>query len=386
MNHEYFDLCGGLHMTTKKAIAAGHICIDITPVFPQTTVRVSSLGDLLRPGKLLRMETSDIHTGGSAANTGLAMKILGADVKILGKIGRDELGGMVRSLLDDYGTGDDLIEIPGETTSHTIVIAVPGFDRLFLYCPGANETFLLDDIPEEALTDTSLFHFGYPTLMRSMYENDGKELVRLFQSVRERGIATSLDLAAVDPSSDAAKADWRGILLKVLPYVDFFVPSFEELCWMLFPERYRELEDLAGDDDITNYLDLHTDIRPLAEECIQMGARAALIKCGEPGMYLLTTENMAETAALLDLKNEEWSGFSAFEKSYRIERVISATGAGDAGIAAFLASILQGCGPKKALEHAAAAGALCCTAYDAVSGLRPLPEIRAMIDGGWEKR
>lgn len=36
-------------------------------------------------------------------------------------------------------------------------------------------------------------------------------------------------------------------------------------------------------------------------------------------------------------------------------------------------------------RNAAAAGALCCTAYDSVSGLLPLKEIRSRILAGWEK-
>lgn len=38
----------------KKVIAAGHICIDITPVFPDE--KVEKLGDILSPGKLLNVE------------------------------------------------------------------------------------------------------------------------------------------------------------------------------------------------------------------------------------------------------------------------------------------------------------------------------------------
>ena len=83
---------------------------------------------------------------------------------------------------------------------------------------------------------------------------------------------------------------------------------------------------------------------------------------------------------------DAWNGFTAFEASYRIDRVLSGTGAGDACIAAFLTSILKGYGPKESIEHATAAGALSCTAYDAVSGLLPLAEIRKKINEGWEKR
>ena len=54
----------------QRIIAAGHICLDITPVFP-SSVRGQPLQALLQPGKLLQMEGADVHTGGSVANTGL---------------------------------------------------------------------------------------------------------------------------------------------------------------------------------------------------------------------------------------------------------------------------------------------------------------------------
>lgn len=64
-------------MEKKKVIAAGHICLDITPMFPDR--KVQHPGELLSPGKLLEVGAADVHTGGSVANTGLAMKKLGAD-------------------------------------------------------------------------------------------------------------------------------------------------------------------------------------------------------------------------------------------------------------------------------------------------------------------
>ena len=63
---------------SQKIISAGHICLDITPVFP-AAVSGQPIQDLLRPGKLLHMESADVHTGGSVANTGLALKLLGND-------------------------------------------------------------------------------------------------------------------------------------------------------------------------------------------------------------------------------------------------------------------------------------------------------------------
>ena len=81
--------------------------------------------------------------------------------------------------------------------------------------------------------------------MKKMYEKGGEELLQIFQMVKRKGIATSLDMAAVDADSDAGKADWREIIQKVMPYVDFFVPSAEELLFMMDREKYDALQKEA---------------------------------------------------------------------------------------------------------------------------------------------
>ena len=87
----------------------------------------------------------------------------------------------------------------------------------------------------------------------------------------------------------------------------------------------------------------------------------------------------------MELDERKWKGFSAFQKSFPVGHIVSATGAGDVSIAAFLTSILGGEDPEVCIENAAAAGALCCMTYDAVSNLRPLKEIRRLIDNGWRR-
>ena len=76
----------------KKIIAAGHTCLDIAPVF-HTKKQYQRIGDLLEPGKLIQMDEAKIHTGGSVPNTGLALKLLGNEVELLGKVGNDAFGG-----------------------------------------------------------------------------------------------------------------------------------------------------------------------------------------------------------------------------------------------------------------------------------------------------
>ncbi|MCR5160726.1 MAG: carbohydrate kinase family protein [Lachnospiraceae bacterium] len=370
---------------SKKVIAAGHICIDITPAFPDYGAR--KIEEALLPGKLITMGEADVHSGGSVANTGLAMKILGADVTLRGKIGNDEFGEMIRAVLRRYDAEDGLIVSEDCSTSYSVVIAVPGIDRIFLHNPGANDTFTSEDITPDMLENAALFHFGYPPIMRSMYENGGAELEKLMRKARSAGAATSLDLAAVDPLSDAGRADWKGILGRVLPYVDIFVPSIEELGFMLDRERFDRWQEKAAGKDITEVLDLEEDIVPVADMCMEMGCRILLIKCGVPGMYLRTagTEALAEIPVRLGLDTAAWADRERFEPSYVPDRIRSGTGAGDTSIAAFLTAMTQGRDPDMCLHLAAAEGACCVTEYDSLSGLRSLEELADRIRAGWAK-
>jgi len=371
----------------KKAVIAGHICLDVTPVFPDQ--KVKNLEDILMPGKLIHMKGIDIHTGGAVANTGLAMKLLGAHVKLLGKIGEDEFGKLVLDIMrqNGYDGEKDMIKSEENTTSYSIVLAIPGIDRIFLHDAGANNTFCYDDIDFENIKDTALFHFGYPPIMKKIFENDGEELIKIFKTAKEYGMATSLDFAAIDPNSESGKVDWRVVLKRVLPYVDFFVPSVEELCCMLQPERYKSWMQQADGQDVTTILDVERDIKPLSEELMEMGAKVVLIKCGIPGLYYKTAgeAKLTEIGARTELDVKNWSDQEGFEKSYQPERVLSGTGAGDTSIAAFLTAMLSGRGLERCIQLAAATGASCVTAYDALGGLRSFEELEEKIEAGWDK-
>lgn len=371
----------------KKVIVAGHACLDITPVFSHIK-SVNNLSDMLSPGKLIQMDGVDIHTGGLVSNTGLAMKKLGAEVCLIAKIGKDSFGKIIESIYKEHGVKYELIIDENGATSYSVVLAIPRIDRIFLHDPGANNTFSFEDIQKKKVEDVVLFHFGYPPLMKKMYDNNGEELVGMMRYLKEQDITTSMDLAAVDADSEAGCIDWETILGRVLPYVDFFVPSIEEVCFMLDKPKYYEWVKRANGEDITKVLDIEVDIKPLADKCMKLGVKVLLLKCGSLGFYFKTQsmESLKEIGSRIELDYNDWVDKEGFETSYVPREVISATGAGDTTIAAFLAAMLKGYSFEMCIHLAAAAGACCVESYDAISGLKTLEELEQKIALGWEKR
>ncbi len=373
-------------MKKNKIIAAGHICIDIAPIFAEG--KGNDITKILMPGKLVEVDAADIHTGGSVANTGLAMKKLGADVSLMGKVGDDEFGRMILGILENYQASEGMIIDKDSSTSYSVVVAIPGIDRIFLHNPGANNTFTKEDLNFELIKEAGLFHFGYPTIMQKMYEDGGDELAGIFKAVKDCGCMTSLDMSAVDENTKAGKVDWYTILEKTLPHVDFFLPSVEEICYMLDKEKYDALQKRANGGDITEVLSVEEDVVPLAEKILAMGCKFAMIKCGAKGFYYQIKD--AEAFALLEevsgLDFSSFAGKAGFEKSYVPKAVISGTGAGDTTIAAFLTAMCKGYPLERCLQLAAGTGASCVEAIDSLSGLKSFEELIEKIDAGWAKQ
>ena len=373
-------------MEGKRIICAGHVCIDITPAVPD--LEGTKIEDMLTPGKLVQVGRASLSVGGCVSNTGLGLKVLGANVSLMGKIGRDAFGELILNEFRRYGADEGLIVTDEDASSYTVVIAIPGIDRIFLHHPGANDTFRCSDIPWDKVKGAALFHFGYPPIMRAFYEDGGRELISLLEHARQAGCATSLDLAMVDPDSDAGKQDWKRILEQSLPLVDFFCPSVEELCWMLDPERFGSWKERSGGKDVTTILDVDRDIRPLAQQCMDLGCKVLLLKCGAPGMYLKTAGEavLNRISPQAGLESAVWKDQDFFEKSYVPGKVLSGTGAGDTSIAAFLKAVLDGYDPQMAMHLAAGCGASCVEAYDTLSGLRSFEELKEKISSGWKKQ
>lgn len=360
-----------------KAMVAGHICLDITPAFNPDNK--GSFSDVFSPGKLINVGEAVLSTGGAVANTGLAIKKLGVDVLLNGKVGEDEIGGLIKKLVGS-AEADSLKTVQGQTSSYSIVLALPGIDRVFLHNPGTNDTFTADDIDYEALKDCSLFHFGYPTLMKMFYENQGDELVKMFQRVKKAGVVTSLDMTLPDPNSPSGQLDWMKIFEKFLPCVDIFLPSVEEIAFMLDRELFEKRKAQSGDEDpVLSYTP--ADCSRLSEKLIAMGVAVVAIKNGIRGYYLRTADKkrLDSMGDGVQCDSDLWPQRELWAGSYKAEKFGSATGAGDATIAGFLTAFLRQLNPVECLQVANTVGWQNVRQVDAISGIEDWQSTLKMI-------
>ncbi|MDQ0200258.1 carbohydrate kinase family protein [Neobacillus ginsengisoli] len=367
----------------SEVIVAGHICLDI---IPDLSIHQSP-ERMFVPGRLSEVGGIQLSTGGAVSNTGLSLHYLGVPTRLMGKVGNDQFGEVILNLLKQINPSltSGMIKAKGEHSSYSIVLNFPNVDRIFLHCPGTNHTFSKSDVDSIKLEDNLLFHFGYPPLMKRMYENNGEELVELFQSVKNKNGITSLDMALPDADSESSKVDWKRYLSIVLPYVDIFLPSLEEILFMIRQNNYETILSENPGESIDKIVPINV-IQEIAEELLDMGSRIVAIKLGEMGIYLRTgdEEKIHHLSEQLEGIAQQWVNRELWMPCFKT-KVVGTTGAGDSTIAGFLMGILKNRSPIEVLNAAVAVGACCVEKADATSGILPWEQVQERIDNGWEK-
>jgi len=363
----FFPVAKVVNADNKKVMVAGHLCLDIAPRFPKTLT--GDFYEIFVPGKLIYVEDAVLSTGGPVSNTGLTMAKLGLDVALNGKVGDDGFGNIIKQLVGVQKAGA-IKTVTNQNSSYSVALTPPGVDRIFLHHPGTNDTFAADDVDYKTAKKCVLFHLGYPPLMAGLFTNDGEELLKIYRRVKELGVTTCLDMALPDPTSPAGKANWEKIIEKVLPYVDIFVPSIEEIAFMLNRDLFDKRQaEAAGKDAVLFYKG--RDYTDISNKLLAMGGKIIVLKSGIRGCYLRTAAagQIKTIGKACPADIDAWSGREMWASSFKAAQLASAVGSGDAAIAGFLTAFLKGSSPQDSLQIANAVGWQNVQAIDAISGI-----------------
>jgi fructokinase len=291
--------------------------------------------------------TLTARPGGAPANVAVAAAKLGAEAAFVGRLGDDLFGEFVLRALEAVGvdTSATLRQPPPARTTLAFVEVAEGGDRGFTFyrsVPAADELLSPDDVKREVLSGASFVSFGSIPLIK---EPVCSATLRFAELANEEGIPVAFDV-------NLREGLWESVEVArqtVAPVLD--LSSVVKL----------------SDDELSPILGVG-DPEEAAEVLLDRGVSLVLVSMGGEGAFYATR------------------GFGGSLPRFEIDKVVDATGAGDAFLAATLTHLSESPGwlsdevaIREAVRRGTAAGALACTDYGAMRVLPTREELERFM-------
>ena len=286
-----------------------------------------ALPRLPRPGETVAGGTLLVNRGGKGANQAVAARLLGAEVRMIGCVGRDSGGAQIREGLAQLGIGvDGLMTVPEVATGTALILVDPGGQNQIGVALGANDRLTVDMATAH---DASI---AWADVLLCQLETPLPVVRWGLESAKRHNVTTILNPAPVSPLTD-----------DLLALVDFLTPN------------EVEAEALSG----VSVRDVET-AREAAERLLARGAHRVIVTLGGQGALACDAE-----AAL---------HFPAFPVA-----VVDTTAAGDAFNGALAVGISAGGSLEQAIPLAGAAAALTCTKRGAQDSLPRRADVEGFL-------
>jgi ribokinase len=283
-----------------------------------------------RPGETFRGERFYSSSGGKGATQAVAAARLGAEVKMVGRVGADLFGPALIEALQNDGIDVSDIAVDAEHASGVgvIVLDESGQNRV-LATYGANL-----QCGDEQLAAVEQNLSSADMLVLQM-EIPFALSIRAARAARARGVRVILDPA---PAAE--------IPLDVYPDLDIIAPNQTE----------AEFHTGIAVNDVAT-------AERAATALLARGVAVAIVKMGELGVYFSTAEE------------------SGFVPPFAVE-VVDTTSAGDAFHGALAVALAEGKSLPEAVEFGAAAGALAVTRPGVQASMPGRAEVEALRAAG----
>jgi len=309
---------GKLTARAVKVLVVGSANVDFTIA----AARLPSPGETVTDGTLL------VNHGGKGANQAVAARRLGAEVRLIGCVGRDASGAAIRAALAAEGIGvDGLVESPTDATG-TALIVVDGAGRnQIAVAPGANRALTV------AQVDAREDDFAWADVVACQLEIPLPCVSAALGAARRHGALTILNPAPVP--------DTR---LEMLPLVDYLTPNAGEAA------RLSGVP-VGGSGDA----------REAAQVLRAGGARTVVVTLGEDGALAVGAETVRVPAFAVT--------------------AVDTTAAGDAFNAGLAVALAERRPLREALGFASAVAALTCTRRGAQASLPMRDDVEKLLRG-----
>ncbi|MEG0752756.1 MAG: sugar kinase [Angelakisella sp.] len=293
-------------------------------------------------GELDTVDGYSFAIAGAEYNVAVGMSRLGHHVDYITKLGNDPFGKRIVRGLRQNGIGD-----AGVTWSHTNPTGFmlkskvsSGDPRVFYFRKGSAASTL--DVRDVDLIDISAYsHLHMTGILPAISENCFAASRRLMQRAQEIGLYVSFD------------------------------PNLRPTLWSSQERMVEAINELAKLSDLVlpgisegEILTGKKDPREIAQFYMDMGVKAAVIKCGAQGAYA------------------RWRDGDVMVPGFVVERVVDTVGAGDGFAVGMVSALMEGMPIAEAVRRGNAIGAVQVMCTGDNEGLPTREQLTAFMDRG----
>ena len=181
----------------------------------------------------------EANPGGAPCNVLAMLERLGKKTAFIGKVGKDMFGNQLKAAVEEVGIDTRALIMDEEVhTTLAFVHTYPDGDRDFSFYrnPGADMMLKEEEVPEELIKGTRIFHFGTLSMTHEGVRNATKKALR---AAKEAGAVISFDPNLREPlwnSLDEAKEQ----VLYGLGLCDILKISDNEIQWLTGEEDFTK--------------------------------------------------------------------------------------------------------------------------------------------------
>ena len=208
------------------------------------TIDVTALGELLidfTQNGISEQGNSlfEANPGGAPCNVLSMLSKLGHKTAFIGKVGNDSFGKQLKNVLEEVGIDATYLTMDNEV--HTTLALVHTFadgDRDFSFYrnPGADMMLTEEEIPEDLIRNTKIFHFG---TLSMTHEGVRKATKKALEFAKKAGAMISFDPNLRPPLWDSLETAKEQVLYG-LQFCDILKISDNEIQWLTGKEDYTD--------------------------------------------------------------------------------------------------------------------------------------------------